>query len=273
MTREWTSRVYYQIVFALVILSLGLVGCESSEQKSLKQGRLLLNKGEVDAAADIFEKLIQQTSDVSVMSASAEFLAEILIRHKKKYKESLRYLDICISNSTQASVSRSALQKKVFILFHHLALYPEAVKLYIRLLSMDGLSPQEQDEYRLNLSKSYFFISQFEQARIESERILKESKIAANKDRAAKIISESYLSENLEPSRAIEKYKTVMSYVQSADTKKDMIFNLALWLEQKNKYKEAYDILAELSLKNDELISAKMKQLQQLYILQTRRPR
>lgn len=260
-------------ISSFILLSVAILGgCDSSDKTSFSRGKSSLEKADVDSAVANFKRVIDHSTDPDLISQSARYLADIYSLQKKEYKESVRYLDICIANSTNAITSLEALKKRAFILFHHLARYQEAINAYVRLLGIENNNITEQGEFRLNLAKSYFMLSQHEQARIEAQRVLQESKIEAHKDRAAKLIADTYISSGNDSKESIDKYKTIMAGIHDADTKKDMAFNLALWLEQKNKYKEAYDILDQLREKNDEFLAAKMKQLERLYLLQARRP-
>ena len=257
------------VVFGAAVL----LGCNSSDKTSFSRGKSALEKSDIDTALLNFNRVIEQSTDAELISQSSRYLADINLLQKKDYKESLRFLDISIANSTSATSSQEALKKKAFILFHHLARYQEAINVYVRLLGFENANLVEQGEFRLNLAKSYFMLSQYEQARIEAQRVLQESKVEAHKDKAAKMIADTYISGGNESKEAVDKYKIIMAGIHDADTKKDMALNLALWLEQKNKYKEAYDVLDQLQAKNDEFLVAKMKQLDRLFLLQTRRPK
>lgn len=261
-------------ILTTAFLVLGfLTSCHSSDKTSLSRGRKALEKSDYDSAIREFTKVTEQSTDPSLISESSRFLADIYIAQKKDYKMGLKYLDVSINTSANALSSRESMKRKAAVLFHHLSRYDEAIPLYVRLLGSDQLSPAETGEYRLNLAKSYFLLSQFQQARIEAQRVLKDSEDPQHRDRASKLIADTYISGDGDGKDAAEQYKKIMGDIQDVETKKDMALNLALWLEQKEKYKEAFTVLENLNLKEDEFIAAKMKQLDRLYLLQTRRPK
>lgn len=266
-----TKMIQRLWISSLILSFLILSSCVGNAHKiRMERGYKYLESNRDEEAIADFTYVFDKSSDKELVYESAKNLAEIYTR-KKDYKTALRFLEVMIANADNFPASLDALKKKAQIQHKDLSLFEEAIITYSRILSYSDLKESEQNEMRLNLSNCYFSINKFEQARGELAPLLdwkqpKDVRLEAQRLEATIFQAEGQFE------KAINAYNLILASAEDEKQKRDALINLSLCYEQKEDYLGALEALNKVP-KKDEVLDAKIKQLQRMSVFQGRRLR
>ncbi len=141
----------------------------------MSRGQQAEQKKDYATAVARYQRIIDKDPKSPVGLQAAAKAARICHYELKKFTEAiLFYRNIVLYSNNESE--RIAAQKEIAELyFTQLLDYPQAITEYQKLLTLK-LTPDEEDEDRFAVAKSYFYDNNFFQARVEADTLLKKSK-------------------------------------------------------------------------------------------------
>lgn len=254
----------------LLLAILLLIGCTNrSDEINFKKG-IKAEISQPDLAIKYYKKVFDQSSDRDLVVESAVKLFNIYYYTKKNYIEALKYLNYIVPNTSRFKDAQEALKLKAHIEYRHLSYYEKAIESYNKLLAYEGVMPKDEREFRWNIVKSYVEINDKTQALAELEELKKLYKNESNTE--VKLFEASIYQGDGELKKAIELYSSILKQTDKPEEKKEILLNLALCYEQQKEYSNAVQALEKIS-GDDEILSAKKKQLKKMATIKKRKLR
>lgn len=169
------SRTRFQsAVLSLIALSVLLVasGCKlSSEQIEFQRAEKAAEKNDYDKALKHYLAVVERYVNTPLAVRAAEESARIFHYVKKQPKDAVQYYKHVVLYAPETRERIEAQKKLAEIHLTELMDYNQAIAEYSRLLELER-TPEEEFTYRLAIARSYFYLSNFYQAQVETEKIL-----------------------------------------------------------------------------------------------------
>ncbi len=262
----WISKPLIGLLCFLFFMS----GCFSrSFQEDFDRAQTLAKEEKFAEALTLYEKVFLNSSDETLVYASAKSAAEIYELNIKNFARSVHYLKFVIANSSNFADSYESLQKKAFLEHRFLYHFEEAIQSYQRLLSYADVPIEKSAEIRLSIAKCYYAIHDYASARTELKALMSPTQVEEIRFKAKILEASIYQTENnLE--EAIKSYQDALTININEKEKKEALISLALCYEQKEAYKNALETMQKIP-NQDEFLKLKVAQLERLVQFQGRR--
>lgn len=247
---------------SLLIPLIFLVGCSSSiEEQLYKQASRNAEKGKIEEALNIYEKLLVgfPESEFSV-KASRSALA-IVPSEDKNFVRQLKFLKKVILYSSDPEELLDTQRKIAEIQFEKMANYSESIKEFNKLLGF-AKTTGEKFRYLLNLSKSFYYLADFLQSLVEVEAAIK---LADNVDQIfeASLHKANIFMSQKKMDAAIEVFTDLQRRFPEKARKENLGINIAICYEDKRDYTKAVAALEDLKKghPNPDFIDVKIQRL------------
>ncbi len=228
----------------LILSSLLLARCTSSERLEHKRGVEAAEAKDFQTAVDHFQRVLRKSDGTELAKDAASRAAHILYYEMKDFDEALKYYKYLIVHSSDLKVQKEAQTMISEIVFDHLADYKQAITEFSRLLELPH-TPSEEIGHRVSIAKAYFYLSNFYQAHIEIDRILEHPRIKDD-DRFDPLLLKAniYLGEK-KIDEAIQVFEKIIENYPERAKKENIAVNLAICYEEKKMFDKSIELLEE----------------------------
>jgi tetratricopeptide (TPR) repeat protein len=169
-----TGSKRWAAVLVAAAVAWAVPGCSvSSERLEYDRGEKAEAGKAWDDAIGHFKNVVDKTAASDLSLKAAARAARIAYYETKKFPDAMRFYKHLVLYGTDEPGRIEAQKKIAEIDFEHLLDYEGAITEYQRLLDL----PHEKSEgfaYRMAIARSYFYRSEFYQAQVELETILKQ---------------------------------------------------------------------------------------------------
>lgn len=191
-------------------------------------------------ATELFEKVISSSNEKKIKLKSAETLTHIY-ELKGDFKNKRKILQYILINAEERNQRILAKQKMADMEFFKLKDYSTAITDYSELIQLNFNKQKNQ----LMVSKSYYYLNNFDQALYELEQILKENK---NQELLfeAQLLKAHIKFAKKKYKSSSDIYKRLIENHPKPSKKNFVLLNLAMSYEEDGKYTEAIEALKKL---------------------------
>jgi TolA-binding protein len=251
-------------LFALILLVGGLgyyiVRLDKMLEEQFARAEAMLERGEYEGAVETFANLHQKHPKSPLAPRALYQSGEILNLYLARYQEALLAYLLLEKDFPQSEQARKAQLKVAEIYKHRLRDYPRAIVAYQKLLDQGAA---EGDRLQYEVADAYFRLSNFEQARIEFETLVKQQPDSPLLPEAAYrlAVSASLEGSLVEAERA---FRVVASQWPESPFAIEALFGLAAVLEEREELLAALQILQDLDghYPSSEILAKKIAQVQ-----------
>ncbi len=247
VNRHRLTNIKTRLLPAVVRLIVGCVliatgGCKfSSEELEFRRAEEATEKRDYEKALGHYAALVDRYVETPLAVRAAREAARILHYVQKRPKEAIRFYKHVVLYASDAEERTDAQRKIAEIFLTETMDYTQAIAEYSRLLELNP-SPEQELAYRLAIARSYFYLSKFYQAQVETENILR-----GNYDK--KLLFEALLlkaniflaSKKLD--EAVALLKELMAEYPERSKEENIGFVLAVTYEDKKDFKSAIETL------------------------------
>lgn len=247
VNRHRLTNIKTRLLPAVVLLIVGCVliatgGCKfSSEELEFRRAEEATEKRDYEKALGHYAALVDRYVETPLAVRAAREAARILHYVQKRPKEAIRFYKHVVLYASDAEERTDAQRKIAEIFLTETMDYTQAIAEYSRLLELNP-SPEQELAYRLAIARSYFYLSKFYQAQVETENILR-----GNYDK--KLLFEALLlkaniflaSKKLD--EAVALLKELMAEYPERSKEENIGFVLAVTYEDKKDFKSAIETL------------------------------
>jgi TolA-binding protein len=252
------------VLLCLIVLVAGLayylVRLDKMLEEQFVRAEQQLEKGEYQGAVDTFANLHRRHPNFHLAPQALYQSGEILNLYLGKYQEALLAYLLVEKDFPQSEVARKAQLKVAEIYKHRLRDYGRAIVAYQKLLDQGA---EESDRLQYEVADAYFRISNFEQARIEFDTLVRMHPGSPLLPEAAYRLAVSASLEGAlaEAERA---FRVVASQWPESPFALEARFGLATVLEEREELLAALQILQDLAglYPNSEILAKKTAQVQ-----------
>lgn len=228
--------------FAALCLSVGLLACTSSVDLEMQRGEKALEAGDYEKAVHHFRRVMKADSSQEKSLRAAEKAAQASLFELKNFHEALSFYKHIVIHSSDRAQMLAAQKKVAEIVFRNLGEYEQAVREYFRLLELPH-TDKEQQEYRLALARSYFFLNNFYQSQVEIDQILKGRPREHPENFSALLLRANIFVSTKETDKAIEAFKEIIELFPERSKDEQIYLSLAMCYEEKKDFDRAIEIL------------------------------
>ena len=243
---------------------------KSERQKNYTQAIFFLNKA-IDTSENPQLLLQAAKQGLYILKYSIKNELEDKLKGHSKNRLQIRYLRLILIYS-QDEVERLSSQKSIAdIYFNTIKDYHKAIEELSRLFTFN-LSKSQILEIRLKISKSYYHIGKLQQARIELEKIEKNSKPSFE----VLLLKGNILlgEEKLDQSALV--YENLIEKFPKKSITNKVFLTLSLCYEEQKKFQKAIDLLSKflkdhtssLDISDRNFISMKIQRLKETHKMQ-----
>jgi TolA-binding protein len=252
-------------LLALILFFAGLIYYVAHLDKMLEEqfvrAETMLEKGEYQGAVDTFTNLHQRHPNFHLAPQALFQSGEILNLYLGKYQEALLAYLLVEKDFPQSALVRKAQLQVAEIYKHRLRDYGRAIVAYQKLIDQGA---EGGDRLQYEIADAYFRISNFEQARIEFELLVRQYQDSPLLPEAAYRLA---VSASLEGAlaEAEKAFRVVASQWPDSSFALEARFGLATVLEEREELLAALQILQELDglYPNSDILAKKTAQVQE----------
>jgi tetratricopeptide (TPR) repeat protein len=247
-----------------------LSGCLSSTEIDMKRARAMLAEKKPAEAAALFERVVEKQGNTPDSAAAALEAGKIYQYDLKKFDFAIKSYRTVIARSQDAAIRRDAQAKVAGLLFYDVQDFSAAITEYSKLLNLQHTLPEEI-EWRSRIAKAYYYLGNYFQAGIETDRLLK---IATGIDEEA--VYQAYLLKaNIlvgarDHDQAAKVLDSMMSQFPDRARRDSIPLMLAVAFEEQRNYAKAIEVLSKVreydprkSFFDEKIKSLKERQAQQ----------
>jgi TolA-binding protein len=250
---------------ALVLVIVGLAYYIARLDKMLEEqfvrAEMMLERGEYQGAVETFAHLHQRHPSFHLAPQALFQSGEILNLYLGRYQEALLAYLLVEKDFPQSELARKAQLQVADIYKNRLRDYARAIVAYQKLLDQGA---SEGDRLQYEVADAYFRLSNFEQARIEFETLVKNYQDSQLLPEAAYRLA---VSASLEGSlaEAERAFRVVASQWPDSPFALEARFGLAAVLEEREELLAALEILEALEghYPNSDILVRKTAQVQE----------
>lgn len=245
-------------LFLLILISLTSGCLEKPETRMFNQAKKAYSEKNFKTATMLFEKLIKSSKNNEIKLKSAESLTSIydINGEFKKKRKSLLFI---VVNAKEKNQRIRAKQQMADMEFFKLKNYTTAIADYSELV----LLGHDKIKNQVMISKSYYYLNNYDQALFEIKKILQETK-------EQEIVFETeLLKSHIEFSKknylsASTIYKELIEKYPIPSKENFVLLNLAMSYEESGRYTDAIVALKELQsfYHSPEFLAAKIEHIQ-----------
>ncbi len=251
-------------ISSLLIVFLGIHGCTFSfESVEYRKAQRNIKGNSLDRALFHFSRILKKSPDSDLALESARTAARIATLQQGDFLRAVEFYRHIVIYSPEPAERKEAQQRIATIFFQNLNNYEQAIVEYNKLLKLPH-SPTEAYQYRLNVARSYFQLSNFFQALVEVEELLE---FNLNDDQLFEV---SLMKGNIkltkkELDQAVKIFTELKDQFPERSRAEHIGINIAVTYEELGDFAQAISILEVL--KNDyptpEFIELKIKRLEE----------
>jgi tetratricopeptide (TPR) repeat protein len=252
-----------------VIAILLLSACVRDIQKrDFEEALKLVEQEKYEKSLELFDRSIKRNERSETAILAAKKAAEIADLNLKTPIRAIKYYHHLILVAPTAEEQRSAQIHLANLYFNQLADYERSVLEFSKLLDLPH-SREEGRLYHFALAKSYFYLNQFFQARVEVENIEKSGAEGQLLFDALLLKGNIYLATKSIDS-AIATYKSLIEKFPQKAQEEQILLNLALCYEEQKDFGKAIGILEQLkaSYAEPQFIEVRIRKLKERLSLQ-----
>lgn len=161
------------IVLLIVVSCISLGSCTiSSEKLEFERAEKEAQARNFDAAIGHYKALVDRYVKTDLAVRAAKEAARINHYELKKFPTAVVFYKHIVLYSPNANDRLEAQKRIAELYFNHILDYAQAITEFNRLIELPH-SKDEELQYRLSIARSYFYLSNFYQAEIEINTLLK----------------------------------------------------------------------------------------------------
>lgn len=221
-----------------------LLSCTSPEERIFKEGLEQSAKSQFTGAVQEFKKVVKRSSSSAWGVRAAKEAARISLYELKDYSLALEFLKSVVLYAKDPNERIQAETQIAAIYFDNMQNYPMAIREYTKLLQLANAAT-EIAKIRLVLARSYFYMSDFKQAEIEIQEILK-LKIDPELLFSALSISGNVKVAQKDFLGAAETYRGLIARFPERSIQENIQLSLAVCYEENGDFVNALSLLNSL---------------------------
>lgn len=161
--------LFIAVTFGLLVFT----GCRlSSESLEFERAEKAADKNKPEKALSHYKAIVDKYVQTPMAIKAAKGAAKIQHYDLKRPKEAVAFYKHVVLYATDSKDRVEAQKKLAEIYLTETLDYTQAIAEYSRLLELSH-TPQEDFHYRISIARAYFYLSNFYQAQVEVENILK----------------------------------------------------------------------------------------------------
>lgn len=231
-------------LFAISIL-LAASGCKlSSESLEFQRGEKAAEKNDYDKALKHFTAVVERHVNTPLAVRSAQEAARILYYVKQRPREAIQFYKHVVLYASDKRERTEAQKKLAEIYLTQTMDYAQAIAEYSRLLELEH-TQEEAFTYRLSIARSYFYLSNFYQAQVETENLLNGNYDKKQMFDALLLKANIFLSSK-KLDEAVTTLKQLMREYPERSKEENIGLVLAVTYEDQKDFKKAIETLEEI---------------------------
>ena len=250
------------IFFGLSLILLNACNL-SVERAYYRDGVKAVEAKDLPKAVESFDKLVRAfpNSDLSLDGARQGAKAAGALKNYLKQKDFLRAI-LTLSKDPE---DLAKTQRDLAVLyFEKIVDYESAIKEYFKLFELSFFSPKDKFGFRINISRSYFYLREFKQALLETEAATKEA--IDDEDRfQTEALKGSILMAAKRMDEAILVFTKAIEKFPDKAEKDNLAVSASLCYEEKGDYLHAIEVLEQAQASDDKkaFVQEKIKRLKE----------
>lgn len=254
-----------KINFAVVILLLSvLTGCHLSyDRVEFDRAERALKREQFKEAVKHFSRVIKRSPESDLALEAARNAARVSLFQTEDFIQAIQFFRHVIIYSKSEKERKEAQRNIATIYFDKLTDYKSAIVEFNKLLSLSH-SPEDETDYKLYLAKSYFYLNNFFQAKIETDELLKRN-LSDEKKFEILLFKGNILMTSKEINEALGVFEQLKKDFPELAKKEKVDMSIAVCYEELNNFAKAISVLEELKADypHPEFIDLKIKRLEQ----------
>ena len=254
----------------LLVLSLGISGCQlSTDDHYLRQAQKFEANEDYKQAISHLFRVIEVSEDNEKILKAAKHGAFLARTFTKDYESLLKFLRIIVLRGDKAKAREEAQFEIAEIYFSKLGDYSKAIEEFNRILNLD-LDSSVKTDIRLKIVRSYYYLGQMGQAKLEIEDVEKRE-ASEPFDFELSFLKANILTGLNDLSAAIQVYQRLLQEYPAQAKTEQVPINLAVCYEEKKDFDKAIEILASIEpedIAQKEFIDLKIQRLKEIKELQ-----
>ena len=242
---NWLSALKWGPIFVALAGALLLGACKvSSEELEFQRAEEAAQKNDYAVAVQHYKAIADRYVKTPLAIKSAKEAARITHYQLKQPKEAVNFYRHVILYSPVASDRVEAEKKLADLYFSQLMDYTDSISEFNRLLELPH-KPDDDFNYHLSIARSYFYLSNFYQAQIEIEGIMKK-----NYDKTllfdALLLKANIFLTNKDLDQAISTLKQLMTDYPERSKTETIGLVLAVTYEEQKNFAKAIETLESI---------------------------
>lgn len=210
-----------------------------------------------------FSRVIKRSPESSQALEASLLASRISIIDLKDYESAIEFLNHTITYSSKKEQRVEAQTKKAQLYFEKLLDYKNSILAYNKLIQV-GAHPEKEYDFRVKISKSYYYLNNFDQSLVEAKQILKLPLNDEQKFEVNALLGNIYFT-NKNTLKAVGVYSELMKTFPEKAIKENIYLNLVICYEDLNEFAKAIQFLKDIKKihPDPDYIDSKIAQLEQ----------
>lgn len=233
------SALLCTLLSALILMLLP--GCISSEELEFSKAEKAAQSSDYDAAIKHYNNVIERYIKTPLALQAAEEAARITHYELKDYQKAISHYKHVVLYSGDEEKRAKAQKNIAEIHFKQTLNYNQAITEYSRLLELSP-SPEERVEYQLAIARCYFYLNNFFQAQVETEKVLKQARGDEIKFDAL-LLKANILLTTRNLSEAVNTLKMIIEKYPKRAQEENVALTLVVTYEEQKNFQMAIETL------------------------------
>lgn len=258
MRQHWVGR----LVLGLMVMAM--CSCHPSKDAEFRMAEAALQSKDYPKAVKLFSRLIKKDPNSPMAVTAARTAARVALFQAEDFSKAIEFFRHLVLYSKDPKERMLAQRNVASIYFDKLSDYKNAIIEYNRLLALSH-SPEDVIDYRFQLAKSYYYMNNFFQSKVEIDELLKSKAITDPQRFEITLFKGNILLTNKQVDQALEIFKQVKEMNPELARKEKVGMSIAVCYEELNDYDKAIAVLEELKTDypRPDFIELKIKRLHQ----------
>lgn len=236
-----TNKGKRPIKVIFYLLFLAFLGCSNQEDREMAEAVSQGKNKNFTLALHHYEQLARKTQNKDILLKAVREAAKISLFELKKYQKAIDYYQLIILNSENPVERQWAQRQIATINFDNLQNYQRAITEFNKLLLLPH-TDEEEAQFRMNISRSYYYLNAFDQALGEIEVVLKKKYDKSTQFDAKMLYGNIFLAKKkFKEATAI--FNFLLQDYEDRAIKENVALMLAVCYEENDDYKLAIQIL------------------------------